>query len=466
VAESLDQAFLSEAKRWIAFDTVTTRSNARFAAYLQKRFAALGFATRLQKETWKGSAFYNVLARRGPFGQKPLLLNTHLDTVPPGPHERWTATNGRPWRAVLRRGRLYGLGVADVKLNLLCQWEALRQIGPEAFRRPLCVAGTFGEERGLRGAQRLMSRWRGPKPALALVGEPSQLRPVRRHRGYLVFEWSLPLFAAVTGQKTPAFRIRVPGRSAHSSTPHLGVNAIEKALAFLGRLERRGPVPWVASLSGGTAANQVPAEAVMDVVFPGPLKVFGPVQAEAASLAAGAVPVLPWRILAEGLRRLMSRFNVRRARPGRSPVESFSCNAGLVRTGARDLQATFDVRFPPGTRSETVIAEVTAILQAVCAPLRLRLRVERNNPALNARPGGPARFVRQALKASGLPRRWADKATCTEAGIYDRAGVPAVVLGPGRSEGNIHRPNEFVDAADLQRAVRFYRNLITLWCLR
>ena len=64
----------------------------------------------------------------------------------------------------------HGLGVADVKLNLLCQIEALRRLDGLEFRKPVVIAATYGEERGLMGARRVISAWKGLKPALVVDG--------------------------------------------------------------------------------------------------------------------------------------------------------------------------------------------------------------------------------------------------------------------------------------------------------
>jgi len=47
----------------------------------------------------------------------------------------------------------------------------------------------------------------------------------------------------------------------------------------------------------------------------------------------------------------------------------------------------------------------------------------------------------------------------TEGGLFDRAGIPAVVCGPGSIE-QAHKPNEFVDLAQIARCEAFVRRLI------
>jgi succinyl-diaminopimelate desuccinylase len=435
---SRERGEASEASRWIAFDTVTTRPTGGFASFLRKRFRRLGFRVRLQPARRDGLTFHNFLAWRGPSGGRPLLLNTHMDTVPPGPLAAWTATGGNPWRARVRNGLLYGLGAVDVKLNLYCQWRAFSRWGRKPFRRPVCVAGTFGEESGLRGAIHLATHWgRRPKPLFALVGEPSELRPVDRHRGYLVFEWDLPRRTV----RLPAGRttvLRARGRAAHSATPERGSNALGLLLRRLGR----GAL--VTDLSAGAAPNLVPAEAAASVRRPS--RSGRPVRVDA----------VPWTALADWYRRLPRLFSRR-----------FTATVTLVRPG-KTPRAVFDVRTPPGTSHARVRAAVRRALARLCRAhgVPFRCRVERDNPALS-RLAGPGRgLVERALRRSDLPVRWDAKPTCTEAGVYRRWGVPSAVWGPGRSLGNAHRPNERVPLKDLEKAAAFYYNLLVEWCAK
>ena len=67
------------------------------------------------------------------------------------------------------------------------------------------------------------------------------------------------------------------------------------------------------------------------------------------------------------------------------------------------------------------------------------------------------RALEAAQLEAGLPARVETKATCTEAGIFAAAGLDAVVLGPGTSVGNVHRPNEHTRVSHLHQAVSVYR---------
>ncbi|MDX1608593.1 MAG: M20/M25/M40 family metallo-hydrolase, partial [Halofilum sp. (in: g-proteobacteria)] len=60
---------------------------------------------------------------------RSLILNGHIDVVPPGPAELWTDP---PFEPVVRDGRMYGRGAGDMKAGLvayLTAFEALQALG-------------------------------------------------------------------------------------------------------------------------------------------------------------------------------------------------------------------------------------------------------------------------------------------------------------------------------------------------
>jgi succinyl-diaminopimelate desuccinylase len=438
----------------VALDTVSTRSNRAFALYFQALFSPLGFTVRLFPVRQQGRVFYNMLAHRGPRRSPPLLLNTHTDTVPPGSAALWTRTGGDPFRLTRRGNFLHGLGAADVKLNLICQWEALRRLRDERFLRPLCVAGTFGEERGLRGARRLVEAWRGPRPAWALVGEPSRGRVVDRHRGYMVFEWRLrrPAFDPPRGGGW--WRLTARGRSAHSATPQRGVNALEKLWMFLSRPELgKTRVLWA---EGGTAPNQVPAEA--EAVF----WCSGLPRVPPGDLTREPAPSgVQWEVLTSVFRRGMAAVAGAVPRGG-------SFNPGRFFVTPADAVLVFDLRYPPEVDPDRLYDRVIAAAGGVAraAGILSRLRMEHEDPPLEAPRRHPGLDIfRRALADAGVPFRRGEKPTCTEAGVYQGWGVPAWVWGPGVSTGNVHRPNEKVALGELSRAADVHEALIRRWCL-
>jgi len=126
----LSKGFLELARKLIAADTVSSQGTQRAADLLESLWEHAGLPVRRQVVE---QVHVNLLGGPGGGTQGPggVLLVTHLDTVPPGPRERWQTD---PWTLTERDGFLYGLGVADVKLDALCKAEAARRgLDPRDF---------------------------------------------------------------------------------------------------------------------------------------------------------------------------------------------------------------------------------------------------------------------------------------------------------------------------------------------
>src|SRR5690606_34332634 len=164
-----------------------------------------------------------------------------------------------PFELLQEGDTLVGLGVADVKLDALVKLWALAR-APEKARGRVAFLGTYAEEVGCLGARHFV---KDPpfRPAWACCGEPSELRIIDAHKGYLVAVVRLEDPAAAPA---PAERLRiaVTGKAAHSSTPHLGRNAIDEAIAFC---TEQGTA--IHSIHGGDLANKVPARCEVEVAY-------------------------------------------------------------------------------------------------------------------------------------------------------------------------------------------------------
>src|SRR6202007_924743 len=159
---------------------------------------------------------------------RPIVFNTHLDTVPPGAPELWTACGGDPFTARADSDRIYGLGAADTKLDFAAKVFALTAIGTP--RRDVHLVGSFGEEHGLTGAREIVEAGILPAGAMAFVGEPSRLEVITARQSLVVFELKVGVTPLRVDEPMQARRMTFAGKAAHSSTPALGVNAIEIAL--------------------------------------------------------------------------------------------------------------------------------------------------------------------------------------------------------------------------------------------
>ncbi|MBE2895127.1 acetylornithine deacetylase [Spirabiliibacterium falconis] len=146
---------------------------------------------------------FNLLATYGQ-GDGGLLLAGHSDTVP-FDEGRW---NSDPFTLTEKDGKFYGLGTADMKGFFAFIVDTLATLDLTQLKKPLRILATADEETTMIGA-RTFAKHAHIRPDCAIIGEPSSLKPIRAHKGYI------------------GNAIRVTGKSGHSSDPDAGVNALE-----------------------------------------------------------------------------------------------------------------------------------------------------------------------------------------------------------------------------------------------
>lgn len=149
-----------------------------------------------------------------------------------------------PFDPVLRDGRLWGRGAADMKGGVAALLAAARDLAAGEFRGTLLVALTADEEEAGRGCQLLVDE--GLEADAAIVCEPTGLSIMPAHKG---FAW---------------IQIDFRGQAAHGSRPERGVDAIRHAGLFLARLDelesrlqqrKRHPLLGYGSIHAGTIAG-------------------------------------------------------------------------------------------------------------------------------------------------------------------------------------------------------------------
>jgi acetylornithine deacetylase len=204
-------------KDLIRFDTTSSNSNLELIDYVANRLEGTGATVTLTHNADRTKA--NLIATVGPQDTAGgIILSGHTDTVPVA-GQNWQ-TN--PYKVTERDGKLFARGSVDMKgfdaLALSQLIETAKQ--QDKLQRPLTVALTYDEEIGCFGAQDLVrdhAHLLG-QPELILVGEPTELKPIIAHKGIHCFE------------------VEITGKSAHSSNPANGVNAIEFTARAIGYL--------------------------------------------------------------------------------------------------------------------------------------------------------------------------------------------------------------------------------------
>jgi acetylornithine deacetylase len=146
---------------------------------------------------------------------RSLIMQGHVDVVPPGPADMWT---NPPFTPVIRDGWMYGRGAADMKAgvaaNLFCL-DALRRIGMQPAAT-VHVQSVVEEESTGNGA--LMTHLRGYRADAALIPEPEDEMLVRANVGVV---W---------------FTVEVRGVAVHVREMGAGANAIDAAYRVIAAL--------------------------------------------------------------------------------------------------------------------------------------------------------------------------------------------------------------------------------------
>ena len=277
---------------------------------------------------------------------KPIVLNTHLDTVPPGASELWTACGGDPFTARVDGDRIYGLGAADTKLDFAAKVFALTATGTP--RRDVYLVGSFGEEHGLTGAKEIVEAAILPAGAMAFVGEPSRLEVITAHKGLMVFELTLGFTPLRVDESMQVRRLTFAGRAAHSSTPALGVNAIEIALEAMAI----SPKLNLAAISGGTAVNVVPARCDVVVATDAPLDVPIGGAIEAADFDGRIAEIIPLEVVTTTMRFIAALREYAHHGGGDEPdyaAPTLTCNPGVIRSAPGSM--ALRIRVAPAARA-------------------------------------------------------------------------------------------------------------------
>ncbi len=210
----------------------------------------LGFATEIIPLAQSGKA--NLIATLGS-GDGGLVLAGHTDTVPYDAN-RWQSD---PFKLSEKDGKFYGLGATDMKGFFPVVLEAVKPFLNIPLKHPLIILATADEESSMSGARALAASGK-PKARYAVIGEPTELVPIRMHKGIMME------------------MIRVYGKSGHSSNPALGNNALEtmtkvmnELMAFRHELQLKYHNPSFAvqtptlnlgCIHGGDGANRICGE--------------------------------------------------------------------------------------------------------------------------------------------------------------------------------------------------------------
>ncbi len=143
-----------------------------------------------------------------------LLLDAHCDTVGIAPGSTWTR---EPFGGEIDGGYLYGRGSADMKGALAAMVHAAAAVDRSRLAGRVAVSATVMEEVMEGGS--LKAVMDALQPNTVIIGESTELNLNRGGRG------------------RAEIHLETIGRPAHSSSPHLGVNAVHGMLPIIQGVE-------------------------------------------------------------------------------------------------------------------------------------------------------------------------------------------------------------------------------------
>lgn len=358
----------------VGFPTVTSESNLDLIDYAAERLGPLATAMRVTRDPTGQKA--NLLATIGPEIDDGVVLSGHTDVVP-AEESAWT---GAPFVAMRRDQKIYGRGTADMKGFIACALAMAPRFAEMPLQRPVHIALTFDEEIGCRGAPLLIDDLvaKGPKPSVAIVGEPTGMEIVTAHKG--CYEYTTT----------------ITGVEGHGSQPHLGVNAVQYGAKFIARLLELGEE------LKDRADDSSPYDPPYTTISTGRI-----VGGSARNVVAGEC-VIEWEM---------------------RPVDRG------------------DARY--------VLDELDELEKEMGREAGVSTVAEGEVDGLEDDPGSPAVALMRALLGKEATHT---VPFGTEAGLYQIAGIPAVVCGPGNIEV-AHQPNEHVSLDQLETCLDMMEGL-------
>ncbi|HPT18588.1 MAG TPA: ArgE/DapE family deacylase [Methanothrix sp.] len=363
-------------------------------------FQKMGFVTAklpMPQEVFSSKCFdgrlegdrFNLRADLSVGCEKTLVIYAHLDVVPA--EGEWDSD---PFQLVEKNGRVYGRGVSDCKGSiaaLVAALEALLERGRPKYN--LSILLTTDEEVGGYSGLCYLTDLGLVKGDIMLCMDGFSDDVVIGSNGIITWE-------AV-----------VHGRSAHSGSSFLGVNAVERSIPVM--------------------------QALMDLK--------AKVQSRRSAISASSA------LEALGKKNLMPMLNITMIRGG---VKENIVPDRCVLRGDR--------RVIPEERMEDAMAEIEGALMPLKE--RLDLKFYPGYPPMSVNIDHPwVDEVRQAVQRGMgyLPRLSGAQGSLDQAYATEKTGIATCVFGVGRQlESNIHGNNENARVSDLIGFSRFLIELI------
>ncbi|MDF7669588.1 ArgE/DapE family deacylase [Lactobacillus sp. ESL0703] len=208
------------------------------AEYLKKLLDGAGIENKILPLEGEANRA-NLVAELGS-GKPVLVISGHMDTVDIN-KDNWKTD---PFKITKEGDKLYGRGTTDMKAGLAAMVIAMIELKESGAEIPgtIRLLATAGEEVGQPGAEALQAQGYIDDADALLIGEPSGFfRTVFANKGEL------------------DLTISSEGKTAHSSMPFLGNNAVEHLLNVLDNIKK-----CIKELTNGVK-NDVLGETVFNI---------------------------------------------------------------------------------------------------------------------------------------------------------------------------------------------------------
>lgn len=190
-------------KDLIMFNTIKDKENKKIVNYIEELLKNKGFETEYKSKCL-------IMGIKDKFN---LGFLGHTDTVMAG--NDWK-TN--PFEMKEDNGKLYGLGICDMKAGIAAILQAVMEEDWEKLKYGIKLYFTYDEEINFSGVKEIVKRGEC-FPKCMIIGEPSNNLIMNGSKGLL------------------ELKLVFSGISAHSSMPNKGDNAIEKCIEYLTELK-------------------------------------------------------------------------------------------------------------------------------------------------------------------------------------------------------------------------------------
>lgn len=169
------------------------------------------------------------------------------------------------------------------------------------------------------------------------------------------------------------------------------------------------------------------------------------------------------------LMQLAAEMRERGDPSGRFSPPYTTINIGTIRGGTalniipKTCSFLWEYRMLPGADSEEIIARFNAHAESVVLPkmrdvfpgARIETKMRAQSPGLAALDGDPGETLVMRLAQCNAAEAVSYN---TEAGLFQLADIPTVVCGPG-DIAQAHKPDEFIDIAQVKECEAFMRRL-------